>query len=61
MNIKIRWKNPFELKERLCPICGSPVKRMTALSGWFLPDMYVCEKCGYKGPVYIEKTEDEGQ
>ncbi|MDG7043840.1 MAG: hypothetical protein JRN02_00425 [Nitrososphaerota archaeon] len=24
------------------------------MSGWMTPEYYYCEKCGYKGSVYVE-------
>ena len=57
--MSIRWKNPFSPTKKLCPVCGEPLKRLSALDGWFLPDVFICEKCGYRGPLFVEVDEDE--
>jgi len=52
---------------KFCPKCGSPNLQIS--SGieshpkWygFTPTQYVCEKCGYKGPIAMEKEEEETQ
>jgi len=51
---------------KVCPICLSPkIRRSSSFDGWLLPEVYVCEKCGYRGPVYmeveIEVEEGEGR
>ena len=35
-----------------CPKCGSKLKHLGAGVGF--AQMYVCEKCGYRGPVGLE-------
>jgi C4-type Zn-finger protein len=57
--MSVRWRNPFTPRVKLCPKCGATLRRLSALDGWFLPDMYVCEKCGYKGSVYVEAEDHE--
>lgn len=49
------------LKKRIkiCPACGSPVKRLSKFSGWLTPEIWFCPKCGYKGPLYAEKEVEE--
>jgi hypothetical protein len=47
---------------RLCPKCHSPkIQLSTRFDGWLLPLQYVCQQCGYKGPIILEleKTEQE--
>ncbi len=40
---------------RVCPVCGSKnIRLFTKLSGWLTPEIYVCEDCGYKGPITLE-------
>jgi len=40
---------------KLCPKCGNPKLRLsTSFDGWFFPEQYVCEQCGYKGPIVLE-------
>jgi predicted RNA-binding Zn-ribbon protein involved in translation (DUF1610 family) len=46
---------------KLCPSCGSSHLRLSSrFDLWLLPEQYVCEECGYKGPVTLEleKTEE---
>lgn len=52
--MKVSWRNPFSPTEKLCPRCGEPLRRLSALNGWLLPDVFVCEKCGYCGPLFVE-------
>jgi predicted RNA-binding Zn-ribbon protein involved in translation (DUF1610 family) len=45
-----------------CPKCANPdVKLISSLDGWLTPKKYICEKCGYYGPLImeLEKTEEE--
>jgi predicted RNA-binding Zn-ribbon protein involved in translation (DUF1610 family) len=45
-----------------CPRCGSPKIRLSSgLDYWLTPKKYVCESCGYTGPIVMELEEDEGQ
>lgn len=52
-----------ELKRRraslkLCPVCGSPKLRLSSrFDIWLTPEQYVCESCGYKGPIVMEIEE----
>ncbi|RLG61302.1 hypothetical protein DRN86_00240 [Candidatus Geothermarchaeota archaeon] len=44
----------------LCPVCNSPgLSPISKFSGWLTPKIYRCDKCGYKGPVYLEVELDE--
>jgi len=48
-------------RKKYCPRCGSPnLKLSSSLDLWLTPAQYICEKCGYKGPVVMEK-EDENE
>jgi C4-type Zn-finger protein len=68
-----RFKNFREIVKRLkrrnisskfCPKCGNPKLQLS--SGieshpkWYglTPTQYICEKCGYKGPIALEKEEE---
>ena len=59
-----------ELKRRkttpkFCPRCGSPnLKFLSSLEAYprmygIAPMQYVCERCGYKGPIAMEIDENE--
>ena len=46
-------------RKKYCPQCFSEVKLGSSLSGWLVPEFYVCEKCGYSGYVALEKEDDK--
>jgi len=47
-------------KPKLCPRCASPKLRLSSrFDIWLFPEQYVCENCGYKGPIVME-LEKEG-
>jgi len=60
-----RLKRGGKRTPKFCPKCGSP--RIKLSSGFdvyprmygLTPGKYVCENCGYKGPVVME-LEEEG-
>jgi predicted RNA-binding Zn-ribbon protein involved in translation (DUF1610 family) len=40
---------------QVCPSCGSGrIRVQDSLSGWLLPPLYSCEKCGYVGRLILE-------
>lgn len=40
---------------KLCPVCNSlNIRLATKYSGWLTPETYVCDECGYSGPIYLE-------
>jgi predicted nucleic-acid-binding Zn-ribbon protein len=47
-------------KISICPKCNSAeIHRDTVLSGWLLPEKWICDKCGYAGILVKEiDTED---
>lgn len=45
---------------RFCPRCSSVKLRLSSrFDLWLLPERYVCEECGYNGPVTLELEETE--
>ncbi|MEM2937322.1 MAG: hypothetical protein QXJ63_02095 [Candidatus Bathyarchaeia archaeon] len=43
-----------------CPRCGSPKIRLSSsLDYWLTPKKYLCENCGYLGPIVMELERDE--
>ncbi|MHA1237972.1 MAG: hypothetical protein ACTSSJ_01780 [Candidatus Odinarchaeia archaeon] len=52
----IRHKKEEDKTEiKICPICGSShLKYASFLSGWYTPEQYICENCGYSGPLILE-------
>jgi len=65
MSLLDRIRKIFSFKSKrgtiaLCPVCYSPdLKPLTRLSGLLTPRVYICNKCGYKGPVYLEVDLEE--
>ncbi|MEM3731160.1 MAG: hypothetical protein QW667_04360 [Candidatus Bathyarchaeia archaeon] len=54
----LRYRKPSKI---YCPKCGSPKIRLSSsLDYWLTPKKYVCEKCGYVGPLVMELEEGEG-
>jgi len=46
--------------KKFCPVCGSPRLRLSSkFDIWLTPEQYVCESCGYKGPIVMEIDEEE--
>ncbi|MDG7001208.1 MAG: hypothetical protein JRN15_19095 [Nitrososphaerota archaeon] len=45
-------------RQKYCPQCFSELNRGSELSGWLVPDYYVCEKCGYSGHVALERSSE---
>jgi len=45
---------------KLCPRCGSHKLRLSSsFDIWLTPEQYVCEKCGYRGPIVMEVEKEE--
>ncbi len=44
--------------KKYCPKCGNPHIRLSSkFDVWLLPEVYVCEECGYKGSIVLELVE----
>jgi predicted RNA-binding Zn-ribbon protein involved in translation (DUF1610 family) len=44
-----------KLGQKFCPRCRSPrLMLRTALASGISPILYVCEDCGYRGPIFLE-------
>ena len=58
---RIVRRNPSKPVTKFSVNCLAPLKRGSQLGGWLVPQDYYCEKCGYKGYVYLEdrRSEDE--
>jgi predicted RNA-binding Zn-ribbon protein involved in translation (DUF1610 family) len=53
----LKHRKPSQI---FCPKCCSPKMRLySSLDFWLTPKKYVCEKCGYVGPIFME-LEKEG-
>jgi len=49
-------------RPKFCPRCGSPEIRLSSkFDIWLFPEQYVCQKCGYKGPVVMELEKERKQ
>jgi uncharacterized Zn finger protein (UPF0148 family) len=54
-----RLKHRYET-QKYCPICGSPrLKLAGGADFWLMPGKFVCQDCGYKGFIVMEKDDDE--
>jgi predicted RNA-binding Zn-ribbon protein involved in translation (DUF1610 family) len=43
-----------------CPKCASPkINLSSSLEIWLLPKKYLCENCGYIGPIVMELEKEE--
>lgn len=49
----------LKAKEKLCPQCLGKLTIIGELSGWLVPEEYVCEKCGYHGHASLERVLEE--
>jgi predicted RNA-binding Zn-ribbon protein involved in translation (DUF1610 family) len=48
-------KHRGPISKMYCPRCGSPKIRLSSsLDYWLTPKKYVCENCGYTGPIVME-------
>jgi len=46
--------------KKYCPRCGSPkIHLSSSLDYWLTPKKYVCENCGYIGPIIMELEKEE--
>jgi len=46
--------------KKLCPRCGSSKLRLSSrFDIWLTPEQYICESCGYRGPIVMEVEEEE--
>jgi len=47
---------------KLCPVChNTDIELLSGLSGWLTPEIYICRKCGYKGPIILELEVSENE
>ena len=62
-NIKKFFKRISRKKGKrltICPRCGNPKIHLSSiLDGWITPPQYVCDICGYTGPMVMEVDEEE--
>lgn len=43
------------IKIKVCPRCESRnIELLSPLGGWMTPEVYICLKCGYRGPIILE-------
>lgn len=46
----------------VCPRCGNKnIKLSSRFDAWLMPKRYVCEACGYIGPIVLEIDVEERQ
>jgi len=47
---------------KLCPRCASPKLRLSSrFDIWLFPEQYICQNCGYKGPIVLELEKEKEQ
>jgi len=62
----LKRKKLGKLTPKLCPKCGSSKIKLSSSSDTYprmygiTPTQYICENCGYRGPIVIE-LEEEGK
>ncbi|MEJ2244295.1 MAG: hypothetical protein P8X87_07215 [Candidatus Bathyarchaeota archaeon] len=62
---ELKHTNRKEKTINLCPRCGSPEISLSSSSDIYprlygiTPRQYLCSKCGYRGPLVLEKTVEE--
>jgi len=40
---------------QVCPRCkAQTLRRSSQFDGWIFPDKFICNKCGYVGPLSVE-------
>lgn len=45
--------------KKYCPKCGDPkIKLLSKFNLWVPLERYVCERCGYQGPIVLEREEE---
>ena len=45
-----------------CPKCASPnIHVSSGFDYWLVPVKYVCDNCGYTGPMIMELEKEEGK
>lgn len=53
----LKWGRPAIV---VCPVCRSSKIRLSSrFDVWLMPAQYVCETCGYKGPLVMEIEKQE--
>ncbi len=54
---KVKHKKPSLI---FCPKCANPKLHLySGLDLWLTPQKYVCDKCGYIGPIFMELEKEE--
>ncbi len=45
----------------ICPRCGSTkIRPNTSISGWLVPEEYICDECGYTGAaIELKRLKEE--
>jgi predicted RNA-binding Zn-ribbon protein involved in translation (DUF1610 family) len=42
-----------------CPRCGSPSIHVSSSTDWITTTRYLCDECGYLGPLFMELEKEE--
>jgi ribosomal protein L37AE/L43A len=51
-------RSPLAPATKLCPRCLSPLVPRSKFGGWLFPQDYYCNKCGYAGSAFLERSEE---
>ena len=55
----LKYKKPTAI---FCPKCADPnLKLHSSLDLWLTPPQYICNKCGYLGPIFMELEKEENK
>jgi len=59
LNVLMKTKRS-NLSPFACPRCSSQKIRLSSkFDIWLTPEQYVCENCGYKGPIVLQLEKDK--
>jgi len=57
---RIKQQSKSSDKILVCPRCGSTRLRLSSrMDTWLTPTRYVCEDCGYIGPIVMEIEKEQ--
>jgi len=47
------------IKLKVCPRCGSADISVLTLTGYVTQPIYACNRCGFRGNIFLEISKDE--
>jgi transcription elongation factor Elf1 len=55
----LKHRKPTQI---FCPRCCSPkIKLHSSFDQWLTPAKYICQNCGYTGPIIMELEKEENK